>query len=249
MSTEDASPLTTLSQRQRNALALLGITDAEQLAGADEQQLWKELEEAFRLFPDESPLTRGEWEEKLVPLMSGSPSVGNNHANSPAAIDDSFASLTRPLPQLKRRYGSTEIDESAPPAMLPYRRRRKKGIRHQHIGRTLCASVFVLFFYGGIVASLGWLVYILFSVEKAGQRHVIVLFALMACTLPFLMFGWMSKCSVCNIGIFSWKRYRRNRLSHKIPFLGYRMPTALHILLFHWFRCPSCGTPQELRRK
>lgn len=248
MSTESTNSLDSLSSRQRKALALLGITHGDQLCGADESTLWNELTEACRLFPEEAPLSRSEWEETIVPLTRN----GRSGAILPSGktLDgDSSASLARPFPELRHRYGSTELDGPIEQDMLPYRRRHRKGVRHQHIIRPLFISLSVLLFYACAAGALAMIVYLLLYIGKPDGRHMAILFALLAGLLPFLLLGWMCKCSVCKIGIFSWKRYHRNRLSHSIPLLGCQLPTALHILIFRWFRCPSCGTAQELRRK
>lgn len=248
MSTDTPNSLDTLLPRQRKALALLGITHGDQLTEADEMALWNELKEACRLFPEEEPLSRSEWEETIVPLTHGGLKAGQPDSGKMAG-DDPFASLPRPLPELKHRYGSTEFDASPDQSMLPYRRRQRKGIRHQHILRPLFISLFVLLFYACAAGAAAWLVYMLLYVGRPDSRHTAVLFALLAGLLPFLLLGWTCKCSVCKIGVFSWKHYQRNRLSHSIPLMGSQVPTALHILVFRWFRCPSCGTAQELRRK
>lgn len=241
--------LDTLSPRQRKTLAFLGITHGEQLAEADEKTLWNELEKACRLFPEEKFLSRSEWEETVVPLTRGGNCETNKPGGGKTGGSEPPTPLCRPLPELKKRYGSTEIDGSSGQTMLPYRRRHRKGIRHQHIIRPLFTSLSVLLFYACAAGAATWLVYMLLYVGKPDGRHTAVLFALLAGLLPFLLLGWTCKCSICKISIFSWKHYRRNHLSHKIPLLGSQLPTALHILFFLWFRCPSCGTAQELRRK
>lgn len=55
---------------------------------------------------------------------------------------------------------------------------------------------------------------------------------------------------VCLLGILPYFFFAfRSKVRHHFPLLGYQLPTALHILLFRKFRCPSCGTPQRLKRK
>lgn len=248
MNTDSHDALDTLSSRQRKTLALLGITHGDQLMGADEATLWTELKEAGRLFPEEELLSRSEWEETIAPLTRGYHEAGQPDSGK-KAMEDSIASITRPLPELKQRYGSAELDNPSEQSMLPYRRRRRKGIRHQHILRPLIISLFVLLFYACAVGAAAWLVHMFLFAGQPDTRHTAVLFALLAGLLPFLLLGWLCKCSVCKIGVFSWKRYQRNRLSHRLPLVGSQLPTALHILFYQWFRCPSCGTAQELRRK
>ena len=45
---------------------------------------------------------------------------------------------------------------------------------------------------------------------------------------------------------FPLKKYTRNKAAHHIPLFGYVFATALHIFLFRWFRCPACGSSQQL---
>lgn len=259
---EEPDALADLNPRLRGALALIGITRAHQLKHADGSSLWNDLLEASRLFPEEPCLTREEWEGYILPLLQApAPSVPEEALPAPPAetctnlkdgrppVGDNLPARTRTLPKLAHRYSSTDPSDQAEHGMLPYRRRRKKGIRHQHILRTWIIALFVLLFYACALGIAAWLIHAFFYAGSREQTNLPVLHALLVGLLPFLLLGWTSRCSVCNIGIFSWKRYRRNRLSHQLPMLGCQLPTALHILLFLWFRCPSCGTPQELRRQ
>lgn len=75
-------------------------------------------------------------------------------------------------------------------------------------------------------------------------------------TIPaaFLIFGILYflyarglKCRVCGQSLFSPKACRRHIKGHRIPFLGYILPTSIHILLFHWFRCMYCGTSVRIK--
>lgn len=67
-----------------------------------------------------------------------------------------------------------------------------------------------------------------------------------AAAMPYLCLNSRAVCSVCRIGIFSFKKYSHNRQAHWMPLLGCALPTALHVAFRFWFRCPACGTPQKL---
>lgn len=69
------------------------------------------------------------------------------------------------------------------------------------------------------------------------------------CALPYICLNSRAVCSVCRIGIFSFKKYSHNRQAHWMPLLGCALPTALHVAFRFWFRCPACGTPQKLFRR
>lgn len=255
--TDEPDALSSLNPRQRGALALIGITSRRQLEEADGNRLWNELLEAGRLFPEEPLLSREEWEQAILPLLRTRVPCGKApHAPeevlpppAPPEEGSSLPAYTRTLPKLAHRRSSSDSNEQGEQGMLPYRRRRKKGIRHQHVLRTWLIAFTVVLFYACFLGILAWLVHVFFYAAPHEQPNMLILYALLAGLLPFALLGSVSRCSVCNMGVFSWKRYRRNRLSHKIPLLGSQLPTAIHILLLLWFRCPSCGTPQELRRK
>lgn len=70
-----------------------------------------------------------------------------------------------------------------------------------------------------------------------------------AAAVPYLCLNSHAICSVCRIGIFSFKKYSHNRQAHWMPLLGCALPTALHVAFRFWFRCPACGTPQKLFRR
>lgn len=66
------------------------------------------------------------------------------------------------------------------------------------------------------------------------------------CALPYLLLNKHAICSVCRIRIYSFRKYAHNRQAHWMPLMGCSLPTALHVIFCHWFRCPACGTPQKL---
>ena len=70
----------------------------------------------------------------------------------------------------------------------------------------------------------------------------------------FLLFGLLylmnargMKCRICGQPLFAPKACHRHVKAHRIPILGYILPTSLHILLFHWFRCMYCGTSVRIK--
>lgn len=70
----------------------------------------------------------------------------------------------------------------------------------------------------------------------------------------FLVFGILYflyarglKCRICGQPLFSPKACHRHIKGHRFPFLGYILPTSIHILLFHWFRCMYCGTSVRIK--
>jgi hypothetical protein len=63
----------------------------------------------------------------------------------------------------------------------------------------------------------------------------------------YFMFARGLKCRVCGQPIFTSKRCLRHEKAHHVPLLGNILPTCLHILFFHWFRCMYCGTSVRIR--
>jgi len=55
------------------------------------------------------------------------------------------------------------------------------------------------------------------------------------------------KCRICGQPLFAPKACHRHSKAHRLPILGYILPTSLHILLFHWFRCMYCGTSVRIK--
>ena len=75
---------------------------------------------------------------------------------------------------------------------------------------------------------------------------------LVPAALPIVGFVWLlvapgCRCRVCGQKLYLPKNCLKHRNAHKIPLIGYIVPTALHLLVFHWFRCIFCGTPIRLK--
>lgn len=49
-------------------------------------------------------------------------------------------------------------------------------------------------------------------------------------------------CPVCRQAQYAAKHCSKHDRAHHLPLLGYRVPTALHLLRYKWFRCIFCGT-------
>jgi hypothetical protein len=66
--------------------------------------------------------------------------------------------------------------------------------------------------------------------------------------IGYLIWGISGKCRVCSQRLFVKKHAQKHVKSHQLPFMGYIIPLGIHLLLFSWFRCSSCGTPIRLRK-
>lgn len=77
---------------------------------------------------------------------------------------------------------------------------------------------------------------------------------LLAVPATFLFFGFLYlvvakplKCRICGQPLLASKACFRHVKAHRFPLIGYILPTSLHMLLFHWFRCIYCGTSVRLK--
>jgi hypothetical protein len=65
--------------------------------------------------------------------------------------------------------------------------------------------------------------------------------------LGYMIWGFSGKCRICNQKLFVHKAALKHVNSHRLPRMGYIVPLCIHLLLFNWFRCSSCGTPVRLK--
>lgn len=66
--------------------------------------------------------------------------------------------------------------------------------------------------------------------------------------LGYLIFGISGKCRICTQKLFVHKAALKHVKAHRLPGCGYVFPLCVHLLLFSWFRCSSCGTPVRLKK-
>jgi hypothetical protein len=66
--------------------------------------------------------------------------------------------------------------------------------------------------------------------------------------LLYFVVAHCSKCPVCNQKQFAPKICRKHKNAHHWAVFGYMLPTAIHALLFKWFRCIYCGTSVRLKK-
>jgi hypothetical protein len=56
------------------------------------------------------------------------------------------------------------------------------------------------------------------------------------------------RCAVCSCPVLYSRHCRKNQKAHRLFPLGHVGATALHAVLFRWYRCMYCGTPSQLGR-
>ena len=66
--------------------------------------------------------------------------------------------------------------------------------------------------------------------------------------LGYLIWGVSGKCRICTQKLFVHKGALKHVKAHRLPGMGFVVPLCIHLLLFSWFRCSSCGTPVRLKK-
>lgn len=125
---------------------------------------------------------------------------------------------------------------------------RRKGIKHMTPWQTWLGATCVLLLFVAPVISIIVTVLALINGE---QGWAIMGICFGPCLLALILYFSLAlprKCSVCRVHIFSFKKYTRNKAAHHITLMGCVFATALHIFLFRWFRCPACGSSQQLEK-
>lgn len=138
----------------------------------------------------------------------------------------------------------TSVSQDLNKGVNPHSRRFVRGVLHFMPERIVGGALLALL---APVVILAGLISIILSVTPLIAEEY-KLYAVGGFILsPFLgvvifMFAAQGKCQVCGQSQFVPKQTRKNREAHHIPGLGHIIPTALHVLLFKWFRCIYCAT-------
>lgn len=122
-----------------------------------------------------------------------------------------------------------------------------KGVFHKDSSRFKYGCRWFIFI--NLLILLSFAITSLVLVDKDKYNWVIwaPLLAVLGIILYFTL-AQSSKCPVCNQKQFAPKICRKHRDAHHWPVLGYMLPTALHALIFKWFRCIYCGTSIRLKK-
>ncbi|MGYP000033788075 len=112
--------------------------------------------------------------------------------------------------------------------------------------RTWMGAVIVLLLFICILFSISVTTLVLLNGERGWPLISLCFGPWILALVLYLSLALPRKCSVCRAHVFSFKKYTRNKAAHHIPLFGYVFATALHIFLFRWFRCPACGSSQQL---
>lgn len=201
------------------------------------------------------------FEERVVSLRTGEPinvpvrEIGPKKSGQ-ARDEEKKVEKVEKVEPLERKK-QFDIRKTASPEInvgkKPFSRRFIRGVLHPQPGRvrvgggltvllmalfplTLASGVLMVTFYSGKVLEPENIWLLAFPV------------ALVICGLLYLMIARPTKCRVCGQPLFSPKACRRNPKAHHFPLLGYILPTAVQMMIFHWFRCMYCGTSIRLKK-
>ncbi len=259
----DDTIIRTLTDSEREVLALCGITRDGQLAELSLQSLQKEVAAAAAFFPDAhsdlpsaerlAEISRNAIEAKrqreqaatvLRPDRTGLPMDSNTlqALAGPAAVHRRSEATGRML----------VVDDDAKVAEGLDDRRKKddpRGFSHA-ICNSRPFSVYLaawstLALAAAVILMLIGVFGLLLGLDYNGPGMPL---AYLLCAI-FVFYVFMERkatCSTCRIQIFSFRNYPRHRKAHHIPLLGHTLSTALSVIFLLRFRCPSCGTPQKL---
>jgi len=126
----------------------------------------------------------------------------------------------------------------------PHSRGYIRGVLHPQPFRIRIAAILTVFTMVMLPASFaaGALLLLQYPVEIAWIPAGFLVIALL-----YLMFARGMNCRICGQPIYAPKACRKHVKAHHIRFLGYILPTCIHVLLFKWFRCIYCGTSVRVK--
>ena len=136
----------------------------------------------------------------------------------------------------------------------PNSRRYIRGVLHTHPWILRIGAVFSLLLFLNLPLAIVSAFLLLVSRENPEifwwvQKWILAFpIALPVIGLGYLIFGVSGKCRICTQKLFVHKGALKHVKSHRLPGFGYVVPLCLHLLLFSWFRCSSCGTPVRLKK-
>ncbi len=259
------SVIRSLTKQEQELLALCGITQDDQLAQIGPHALFQEIEAASLLFSDaeseQLELTRLEYI-----CQQAANSIQMSSAEATTLWQDrgerSLPGRTAALPSgsatpSTRRYstatGRVLVNHEAKKAEALDEAHKKSDPRDFSHAITCAHPVaiylgawFTVFFYLSVIMLALGVTGLLIGIEYPREFALPVVAAVLFGTVGYALMLSSALCSTCRISVFSLRRYPRHRKAHHLPLLGHTFATALYVIFFFRFRCPSCGTPQKL---
>lgn len=240
-------------------LKLCGITTGEQLKNSTASAVWRDLEQARSFFPDHSfALT----EERLAGLCGQEEEEAEEEDTSIPGLNEGQQAM--PTVQFKRKKNlRAEIVREREQQEEERRRRNSElgtiaKLEHmhglsKHFHAVRCSHPHRVFFGAWatlllIIPFFGLLLlpFMLLTGNIDQMKPVTFGAVFIATVAPWFLIARTAECGVCHMRLFSFKHYSHHRTAHHLPFIGYTIATALHIIMLFWFRCPACGTQMKL---
>jgi len=136
----------------------------------------------------------------------------------------------------------------------PESRNFVRGVLHIHPWRLRSGAIFSLMLMVNMPLAIAAALFLLLSREYPGTFPWVPEWLLaFPAALPLIGLGWLIwaqpvKCRICSQKLFVHSRAFKHVKAHRLPGMGYVVPLCLHLLMYRWFRCSSCGTPIRLKK-
>lgn len=246
--------ISTLPQAEQKALSVCGIYKAEQLQHIHLQSLVADMRQAASFFPTDVEPISAERLAEIYQEAIGSKQNDIQAETEPEEVEDKVPATNeyeRTLPPLvqKHRNRQTKTKHNAEHSKSsPLIGTRSNAICSTRPFRTYISAWLQIWLIVSIILAIIVTYRLLTGIDQSyNLNHIGAILA--SGIVPYLFFSRRTKCSVCNMSVFTMQKYTRNKHAHRLPILGYSLTTALHIIFFFWFRCPACGTAQKLSRR
>lgn len=128
----------------------------------------------------------------------------------------------------------------------PDSRRFVRGILHPSPGKMFFAAFFAILVRLALLAFI--VLMSLIVLDQVDLRATWFALILPVAALFHVATMGQARCRVCGLKEFVPSRAHKHRQSHQLLFFGPIVSTALHLILFRWFRCMFCGTPIRIRK-
>ncbi len=175
------------------------------------------------------------------------------------AIDPNAAPVQR-VPKSKQGHEEDRVAliraprESTNRGRNPNSRRYIRGVLHTHPWHLRIGAVFTLILVPLLpTAIISGFLLLLFTVYPDSFPWVSKWLIVFPIALPIIGIGYLicgvpCKCRICSQRLFVHKSALKHVKAHRLFYMGFVAPLSIHLLLFNWFRCSSCGTPVRLKK-
>lgn len=130
--------------------------------------------------------------------------------------------------------------ESTNRGKSPNSRRFVKGILHPSPFKVFFAAVFAIAARLSFITFLGITLLVIFNKIEMVYLWGILIFPLFV--FLNVVTSLQVRCRVCGMKEFVPSQARKHKHTHTFLWTGPIISTALHVILFRWFRCMFCGT-------